>query len=491
MRDYIDQLKEKRICSECVSEPYLQSQIEELGAEAECDYCNQTGRTFTIEDMANRVEVAFQQHYERTETQPDGFEYAMQREGIREWEREGEETIDVIAEAAQIDVYPATDIQEILADRYAERDPGAPREEEYEFERDAHYAPKKHNDAEWNAKWRQFEHTLKTQTRFFSQDAAGTLKDIFGSLDGLKTQTGRSVVIDVGPGTDYAAVYRARAFEYDDALQEALEAPEQKLGPAPSSLSKDGRMNARGISVFYGSNDPIVALSEVRPPVGSKVLVGRFDLIRSLRLLDLSALQEVEAQGSIFDPEYVTQIERAKFLERLSRRITIPVMPGDEPFEYLATQAIADYLASEATPLLDGILFPSVQAGNRQCNSNVVLFYKASRVEARELPEGSKVTASVSPRWDSDSEPDYGVSEAVPASPKAKKVDPFPHFFAWSYADPTTEDNRVPSLRVDVQSLVVHHVNAVQFVTQPYEVGWHQTTLPTDEERRAGDFLDI
>ncbi len=83
MRDYINQLKEKRICSECVCEPYLQSQIEEFGAEAECDYCLRTGPTFTIEDMANRVEVAFQQHYERTETQADGYEWALQRKASR------------------------------------------------------------------------------------------------------------------------------------------------------------------------------------------------------------------------------------------------------------------------------------------------------------------------------------------------------------------------------------------------------------------------
>ena len=32
------------------------------------------------------------------------------------------------------------------------------------------------------------------------------------------------------------------------------------------------------------------------------------------------------------------------FLRSLSGRITRPVMPDDEPFEYLATQAIADFL---------------------------------------------------------------------------------------------------------------------------------------------------
>ncbi len=37
-------------------------------------------------------------------------------------------------------------------------------------------------------------------------------------------------------------------------------------------------------------------------------------------------------------------------------------MPDDEPSEYLATQAIADFLATESAIRLDGIIFPSVQA---------------------------------------------------------------------------------------------------------------------------------
>ncbi|MFK4535162.1 hypothetical protein ABIA00_003345 [Bradyrhizobium ottawaense] len=50
------------------------------------------------------------------------------------------------------------------------------------------------------------------------------------------------------------------------------------------------------------------------------------------------------------------------FLRTLSARITRPVMPDDEHFEYLATQAVADFLATESSVPIDGIIFPSVQA---------------------------------------------------------------------------------------------------------------------------------
>ncbi|MCB2401972.1 RES family NAD+ phosphorylase [Rhizobium ruizarguesonis] len=49
-----------------------------------------------------------------------------------------------------------------------------------------------------------------------------------------------------------------------------------------------------------------------------------------------------------------------------------PVMPDDQEFDYLPTQAVADFLATETVTPLDGIIFPSVQvAGGKQ---NVVLF---------------------------------------------------------------------------------------------------------------------
>jgi RES domain len=63
-------------------------------------------------------------------------------------------------------------------------------------------------------------------------------------------------------------------------------------------------MNAGGIAVFYGANEPNVAIAEVRPPVGSKVAVARFEIIRPLRLLDLTALAAVSERGSVFDPEF-------------------------------------------------------------------------------------------------------------------------------------------------------------------------------------------
>jgi hypothetical protein len=56
-----------------------------------------------------------------------------------------------------------------------------------------------------------------------------------------------------------------------------------------------------------------------------------------------------------------------------------PRLPTDEATEYLATQAIADFLASNEAPSLDGILYPSVQTGH--LTTNVVLLLRTMPVD--------------------------------------------------------------------------------------------------------------
>ena len=46
--------------------------------------------------------------------------------------------------------------------------------------------------------------------------------------------------------------------------------------------------------------------------------------------------------------------------------MTITVIPDDEVFDYLSTQAIADYLASQTGINYDGIIYPSVQVAGEK-----------------------------------------------------------------------------------------------------------------------------
>jgi hypothetical protein len=240
-----------------------------------------------------------------------------------------------------------------------------------------------------------------------------------------------------------------------------------------------GRLNARGISVFYGANHQKAAIAEVRPPVGSRVAVARFEIIRKLRLLDLTALSEVRVTGSIADFGLAGRKESAVFLRSLSGRIARPAMPDDDPFEYLATQAIADYLATEASARVDGIIFSAVQAAGDA--PNVVLFHKAARIEAMNVPEGTEISASTG-RWTEDGwQETYEVVEKIPplhgAVEQNEQQPESPGLATILDAMPLdlrNADWREASLRIVPESIEVHRIKQIEFVTDGFTVKRHR-----------------
>ena len=472
----VNKLKTKKLCYACVGEAYLGNEIGRDGKRAKCSYCGNTRRCYSLGNVAERVQVAFEQHYIRTSDQPTSWQYTLMsdRESSYEWSRDGEPVTDAIANAAEIRQEAAEDIQQILEATHDDFDSAA-MGEETEFSGDTHYEEKCASDRVWQEEWRNFESSLKTEARFFSRTAARHLASIFDGIDDLRTRGGQPLVVDAGPSTDFRSVYRARVFQSGEMLKEALCRPDTYLGSPPASVATAGRMNARGISVFYGANDPKVAIAEVRPPVGSQVAVARFEIIKPLRLLDLTALTAVSVTGSIFDRDHASRMERAMFLQTLSARITRPVMPDDEHFEYLATQAIADFLATESSVPIDGIIYPSVQVAGDVLN--VVLFHKAARVEALALPKGTEIKARNGHMEEEGWEEDYEVIEEVPPAPEepAAGTKPklgWPDFAAltampWEPHDP---DWRDASLRVVLDSVTVHQVRRVEFKTDEFIV---------------------
>jgi len=470
---------EKRICHQCVGDHYLSGVIAKDGVVGQCSYCNDREMAcITVEELADHIEGAFERHYQRTSDQPDMYESMMMRdkESNYDWDRHGEPVIDIIAEAAALDEEPAQDVLDILSERFGDWE-AAQMGDECEFDPDSRYERKRASSSEIAAEWYVLERSLKLEARYFNPQAEWLMKRLFDGLGHLVTDDGCSVVVEAGPGKDIKAFNRARAFHNRKDLEEALIRPDLHLGPPPTNLAKAGRMNAHGIAVFYGADDRDVALAEVRPPVGSKALVGEFELLRTVRLLDVAALEAVYFEGSVFDPAYAEQRSLARFMGTLSDRMTMPVMPDDEKTEYLITQMIADYLARRPLPALDGILFKSVQRpGDKR---NVVLFHHASRVEPIEVPEGSEITIYQSQATDDGPEPDYSVLESLPPAPQeenlrqksiAAGLGSRPSLLRF---DPDA-DVREVYLRMNRETLLVRHVKGVAFETVDFPVRQHR-----------------
>jgi hypothetical protein len=157
-------------------------------------------------------------------------------------------------------------------------------------------------------------------------------------------------------------------------------------------------------------------------------------------------------------------------------------MPDDEALDYLSTQAVADFLATDAAGI-DGIVFPSVQAAGNVVNA--VLFHKASRVEPVEIPADAKVSARSGDWYEEGFEVDYQVAiETSPAEPSEESSEPANPFGPVVFAEPWPSldaDSRELALRVVLESLEIHDVARVRFETSP-----HRARRSTHEQWRPG-----
>lgn len=462
----------KKICRHCVQEPHLQREIARLGTKFRCSYCPRCASACDLTQLADWVSLVFTRYYRRTPVEPNSQERSSLPAGL-EWRRRGTSVVNAIAQVAEIPRAAAADIRRLLEARLGSEQ-ARPAGEETEFSRESCYEQRDGDANQWREQWFAFEHAIKTHTRFFGHDASELLAGIFADIDNPeKLSAGdHPLVAGIGPGAYVQSLYRARVFESDDALRRALCRPDRELGPPPARLAAAGRMNARGISMFYGATDAQVAIAEVRPPVGSLVAVARFDILRPLKVLSLGDLHTASAEGSMFDDAYPTLRRRTAFLRRLAWRLCRPIVPESHDLDYLPTQAIAGFLATENHPPLDGIAYPTTQIVHS--GQNLALFHKAARVAELDLPDGTALEAT-GPTSAGANFTGYQVTESArrpePPAETGPKRDEDP-------ASTRPPDFREPTLRIRLESLEVHNVTHVRLWTDSHTVVWQTNRVP-------------
>ena len=478
----------KHICHTCIGDQFMADEVRKQGVISLCSYCGETCEAITLEDLADRIHDVLQDHFEPTPNYPDEpYEYYLEHEG--EWERRGDPVDHVIAEVARLDEKPTGDLTSLLSGWHSYRAVKGGGEDPYGPE--VMYEEREAVDLGFRRTWTEFRNEIQSRSRFFSKGAEEMLADIFGDLTALRASDNRPVIREISPNDQDHCFWRGRTGQSSQELEAILKSPAQELGPPPSKSAKAGRMNAQGISVFYGAKEKPTCVSELRPPVGSTVVLGQFELMRPVTLLDLGALAEVYVNASYFDPEYSVRKSRAAFLRRFVRESSQPVMPDDEALEYLPTQVVAEYLSHLANPCLDGMMYPSSQtAGSGQ---NVVLFHHASGVEPYDLPAKSRVEVRI-PSKDSlaqgdDTDEAIWVSETVPSNstqgpPTTGNGPARASSVGWlfEHMNEEPEGDREPKLRLDMSSVVALDINAVAYSSNEVSVTRHRQT---QEERDA------
>ena len=342
---------ERAICLECIGDLSLRGSVQANATRIQCHYCEKRRKGITIGTLADSVDTKVREYYGH-----GPFERRFDTETDKTFEeQEGESLLEMLQSEAGIDHTAAVDLSEVLVDS----DPADVAGGEEVFYSDQQlYERIDLPEGEYGERWEQFSHRIKHERRFFDQDAKELLEGILGAA-GSKIATDVPAIL-IGPEERVKVVYRARRADTRELAEQIATHAPKELSRPPKQKAKAGRMNAAGIAVFYGSMSEDVALSEVRPSVGSGAIVGRFPVIRRLKILDLSRIDH-GLTGSIFHPDYERNASRLRFLEGFHHLIARPVQPDDEPLEYIPTQAVAEYVHNVLG--FDGILYGSAQVG--------------------------------------------------------------------------------------------------------------------------------
>lgn len=385
-------MPEKTLCHGCIGDTVLSAEVRTTGTKARCYYCGRSRKAWPLTRLAERIHRVLQANYHIIHAGPyDRYSF----------ESLGEDPAFTITELASLDdTNIGEDIREILSDRYgysAQYDGG-----DDPYGDDVAYVFDHADTTNLHLSWTGFCDLLKTRSRFFNSEARSMLDEIFADLRELNAGTSRPVIRTYG-ATRPTRFFRGRVATDLHTLECILTDPVHELAAPPHQFARVGRMNARGISLFYGALDVETCLAELRPPVGSHVVVTAFQNVRPLRLLDFGRLRSISVGGSMFAAEFRERYELAGFLSRLVDELSRPIMPGLEEMDYLPTQAVAEYLADREDLELDGMLFPSSQRIDGELN--VVLFHWASRAIGKTIPAGAQ-TSMLGPRLNEDGEPD-------------------------------------------------------------------------------------
>jgi hypothetical protein len=349
--------KEARICFRCIKDLILSREISSNGSKASCTFCKKQRRTWSLADLAGRVDPVY-----KSLVKPGEDVRSIDYRDKTVWSQSGDSPSDILQEMLSC----APEIADALTEVLSERDKWNVHDGETDYyDSTSCYELTLPRDGQHVERWQTFCTILRGRRRFFTDGLTEILDSIFTPEVISLPSAAVSVATD-----GKSLLYRARMVEDFAKVKSILANPVKELGQPPPELRRAGRMNAAGLPVMYFALDQDTAIAEVRPPIGAYIVMAGFIPRKDLHLLDLTAIRG-EMIGSYFRPDLERVSDQQAFLETFSSLIARPVDTAQQELAYLPTQFIAEYLQYGVKQPFDGVIFKS--AVHHQ-GKNVVVF---------------------------------------------------------------------------------------------------------------------
>ena len=348
------------ICLQCVRDSWLRLRVRKFMAEQTCMACDaRIDEGLTLELIASQIRDDLPKHFIADDDLYPGY---------------GIDLGKVISRAIGCDSDSACDaVATILAD------PEAKEEDFYWLGQEYRSAPSPFDSAEDQrdyvvSEWKNITHELTRGRRFFNNKAHVFFEDLLAEAVNAKVpdQPGSHVAITILSAD--MSFYRARIAN-DPSVRKAIQdTPKKNLGAPPRELAINGRMNPVGIPLLYVADTPDTAIAETQPSINDTIAVGRFQSTKKLTFFDFTKFTDrfEHEPLSLFAPGYQKRMRLRELLNYLHEEIAKPVKAKDT--DYVATQALAEFIQHEGGHRFDGIIYRSVQHGS---GINYALFDKS------------------------------------------------------------------------------------------------------------------
>lgn len=363
------------VCRECAGDNALKTDLffSTTGRKI-CSYCRKRRRYITLEALADAVDEVYRESCEQCDS------------------GDGEQPSEIICNQILMLDNSAGKLDIDLVDMLSERESGSAYKDmdhmydegmTYIYET---YAPP-NDGSEHKELWDVFCNRIKYRTRFFNVKIIDLLNSIFIGLGKISYKTNEVPIRTIHPTDSDAIFFRARyAANAEERIKICCQ-PAQELGPPPSHLAANGRMNPTGISVFYAAFERETCIAEIRLPVGETAISGQFKLERPITIFDLTVLDKIDSEKTISenvtykDHEVDSFEDRLAFLHKFSEEISKPIPPHKESLDYMPTQALVEYLAYHYNPNIDAVVYASTQTNRK--GKNIVFLNHAASVSNR------------------------------------------------------------------------------------------------------------
>lgn len=328
---------EKYLCTECIGDKSFSEFIENNGETGNCDFDEDhtNVKRISVKEFAGKVDDFFRENYCEGEEYP---EFDLNSDKVY-YARRGEPYDDIIYNEVLFEndgAFEST-LDNLPGPSHRELTQGAqPFYTDTTYERIDDIHKRDFQDMEYwyqeqiDFKWNEFCDVVIYKSRFFK--AKEMLDELFGNIEDYK-ESGVKFFKELKEGHE---VSRSRIAKKEE-LQKIETSPSTELGIAPSEKAGHGRLNSEFIPVWYVSENPEVAIAEVKPSISDNICIGKFKLKKQVKLFDLTALQEK------YPHKTGKECSRFEFILELDKQMSKPISPHEAKRDYIPTQVVTEY----------------------------------------------------------------------------------------------------------------------------------------------------